>query len=128
MTNWEKYAGKFDTTEFGLIKGEPVLCNNIRCDECDWYDLKNEWVSERACSVSQMTWLKLEYNDIHEKRNTAKLDLLNVLSWNVLCTQFEYCANCPLHTLKEKTMDDVTCDTVLRTILLAGLKEVLEND
>lgn len=128
MTNWEKYAGKFNTSEFGLVKGEPVLCNSIRCDECDWFDSKNEWVEEKSCSVSQMSWLKSEYNNKREKRNQAKLDLLNALNWNVLCADFEGCENCPLHTLKEKTMDDITCNTVLRTILLEGVKEVLEND
>ena len=121
MTNWEKYSNMFNTTEFGLANGEPVLCADIRCEECEWFGVDGE------CSPAQMQWLKSEYNDHKEKMKQAKIDLLNTLSWNVLCTRFEFCADCPLHILKEKSMDDVTCNTILRAILSEGIKTVIEE-
>lgn len=122
MTNWEKYSDMFNTTEFGLIKGKPVLCADIRCDDC-------EWSNENAdCSPAQMQWLKSEYNDHKEKMKQAKIDLLNTLSWNIVCNKFSFCADCPLHILKEKSMDNVTCDTLLRNVFMKGVKEVFEDD
>lgn len=122
MTNWEKYSSKFNTTEFGLKNGEPVLCAEITCNECSWYG------ADAECSPKQMVWLKSEYNDHKEKMKQAKIDLLNTLSWNILCDRFSFCADCPLYILKEKSMDNVTCNTILRNVLMRGAKEVFEND
>lgn len=127
MTNWEKYASKFDTTEFGLVNGEPVLCNTIHCDECDWYDSENEWVEEKSCSISQMKWLKSEYNDHKERIKQAKIDLQNTLSSNILCDTYAFCAECPMNILKEHKFDNSTCSTVLRAVLSEGIKTVFEK-
>lgn len=123
MTNWEKYSSKFNTTEFGLTKDDrPILCSDIRCNDCKWFSADGE------CSPAQMEWLKSEFNDTREKMHQAKNDLMNTLTWNILCDRFSFCGDCPLHTLKEKTMDNITCNTVLRAVLSEGIKEVLENE
>lgn len=128
MTNWEKYAGKFNTTHFGLKNGEPVLCDDIKCKECDWYDSSDDWVTDTDCSKSQMRWLKSEYSDHKEKMHQAKIDMLNTLNSNILCDVYAFCTECPMYLLKAHKFDDSTCSTVVRAIISEGIKTVIEND
>lgn len=122
MTNWEKYSSKFNTTEFGLVNGKPVLCADIRCQECEWFG------DDMECSPRQMKWLKDEYNDHEEKMKQAKTDLQNTLSSNILCDTYSHCSECPMYLLRGHKFDNSTCSTVVRAILAEGIKKVIGNE
>lgn len=53
MNNFEFYKERFDTTDFGMVKGEPIGCCDVSCETCDWCHLD--------CNVSRWEWLKAEY-------------------------------------------------------------------
>ena len=62
MTNKEKYGNKIielaaNTALFGLKNGEPALCEEIKCEECDFYE-------PDSCGRSTYNfreWLNSEY-------------------------------------------------------------------
>ena len=118
----------FNTTQFGLKNGEPMLCDSIKCNECDWYDSSDDWIEDTHCSKSQMEWLKSEYNDKKEKMHQAKIDMLNTLNNNILCDVYSFCTECPMYVLKAHKFDDSTCSTVVRAIISEGIKTVIEDD
>lgn len=64
MTNKEKYGDKLielavSGEVFGLINGEPAICAEIRCKECDFYDKSSRQCKENVHAFRE--WLNSEY-------------------------------------------------------------------
>ena len=62
MTNKEKYADKLielavNEEVFGLKNGEPALCGEIKCEECDFYESD----SCKGSTSGFREWLNSEY-------------------------------------------------------------------
>jgi hypothetical protein len=62
MTNKEKYGDKIielatNTALFGLKNGKPAICEEIKCEDCDFYGLD----SCKGSTYNFREWLNSEY-------------------------------------------------------------------
>lgn len=62
MTNKEKYGNEIielaaNTALFGLKKGKPAICEEIKCEECDFYESD----SCKGSTYNFREWLNSEY-------------------------------------------------------------------
>lgn len=55
MNNFEKYKETIKTIAFGLIEGKPILCDDVKCKNCDFYGT--------ICANERMEWFKAEYEE-----------------------------------------------------------------
>ena len=64
MTNKEKYGDKIielavNTGMFALKNGEPALCKDIKCEDCNFY--KSNYSCEEGSVYDFREWLNSEY-------------------------------------------------------------------
>lgn len=62
MTNKEKYGNEIielatNTAVFGLKNGKPAICEEIKCEECDFYESD----SCKGSTYNFREWLNSEY-------------------------------------------------------------------
>lgn len=63
MTNKEKYGNEIielatNTAMFGLKNGKPAICEEIKCEECDFYESD----SCKGSAYNFREWLNSEYD------------------------------------------------------------------
>lgn len=105
MTNKEKYGNEIielatNTAMFGLKNGKPAICEEIKCEECDFYESDSckgstynfrEWLNSEYVEPP-VDWSKVAVDtpilvrdseeDAWEKRHFAKYENGMVYTWS----------------------------------------------
>lgn len=104
MTNKEKYGNEIielatNTAVFGLKNGKPAICEEIKCEECDFYESDSckgsaynfrEWLNSEYVEP-QVDWSKVAVdtpifvrdgeNETWAKRHFAKYENGKIYTW-----------------------------------------------
>ena len=100
MTNKEKYGNEIielaaNTALFGLKNGKPAICEEIKCEECDFYESD----SCKGSTYNFREWLNSEYvdtpilvrgieSDAWTRRYFAKYENGTVYAWGYGATSW----------------------------------------
>ena len=111
MTNKEKYGNEIielatNTAVFGLKNGKPAICEEIKCEECDFYESDSckgstynfrEWLNSEYVEPP-VDWTKVPVDtpilvrdseeDAWRKRHFAKIKNGTVFAWRAGATSW----------------------------------------
>ncbi len=123
MTNKEKYGNEIielatNTAMFGLKNGKPAICEEIKCEECDFYESDSckgstynfrEWLNSEYVEPP-VDWTKVPVDTPilvrdsvgfeWEKRHFAKCEKGVVYVWNHGTTSWSACGSSDISAWK----------------------------